>query len=92
MTLSQQRKAFTREAFAFKTSEINMSAKRKARLAYYEGIKDAMVENLAVTEQGLRDLEGMSEAKVEKIVASLRKLHEKLMKQIDRQILNETRP
>ena len=63
-----------------------MNNKRAALAAYYEGIRTAMLEHIKVTEEGLRRLEGVKPAKVEKMVADLHKHHEKLLRRIDRHI------
>jgi hypothetical protein len=63
-----------------------MEDKRAARLAYYEGIKQAALEQFKITEEGLRNLEGLQPAHIEKLVADLHKRHLKLLKRIDLQI------
>src|SRR5579864_7885795 len=63
-----------------------MTTKRAAHAAHFEGIKDAMDKHMAATEAGLRTLPGMATEKVDKIVASVRKQHDKLVQQIDQQI------
>lgn len=64
-----------------------MNNKRAARRAYYEGIRTSMLEHVKLTEEGLRRLEGVKPAKIEKIVADLHKHHEKkLLRRIDRHI------
>lgn len=68
-----------------------MNNKRAARLAYYEGVKQATLEHIKATEESLRKLEGVKPAKIEKLVADLQQTHEKLLKRIDRHIKEETR-
>jgi hypothetical protein len=63
--------------------------KRAARVAYYEGIRQAALEQFKATEDGLRRLEGVDVRKIEKVVADVHKRHEKLLKRIDRQIKEE---
>lgn len=63
-----------------KTSVVN---KRSARLAYYEGMRNAAEEQFKLTEDGIRKLEGLSPTQIEKIVADLHKRHEKLLNRID---------
>ena len=65
--------------------------KRAARLEYYERVREGMLEHVKVTEDKLRKLEGVKPAKIEKLVADLRKTHEKLLRRIDRRIKQEKR-
>lgn len=60
-----------------------MKDKRKARIAYYEGIRQAALEQFRVTEEGLRKLEGLKPTQIERIVADVHKRHQKLLKRID---------
>jgi len=64
--------------------------KREARLKYYEGIRQATLDHIKATEDGLRKLEGVKPAKIEKLVADIHKQHERLLKRIDRRIKRET--
>ena len=66
--------------------------KRAARLEYYERVRQGMLEHIKVTEDNLRNLDGVKPAKIEKLVADLRKTHEKLLRRIDRRIKQEKRP
>lgn len=66
-----------------------MNNKRDARLNYYEGIRQAMMEHIKTTEEGIRNLEGVKSSKIEKLVADIHKEHEKLLKRIDREIRQE---
>lgn len=59
-----------------------MVGKRHARMAYYSGLKDALVDHMTRTENGLRALQGVSEKQIEKMVAAVRKKHDKLMRQV----------
>jgi len=63
--------------------------KRAARVADYEGIRQAALVQFKATEDGLRRLEGVDVRKIEKVVADVHKRHEKLLKRIDRQIKEE---
>jgi hypothetical protein len=66
-----------------------MNNKREARLRYYEGVRNATLEHIKATEEGLRKLEGIKPAKIEELISDLRKRHEKLLKRIDRYIKEE---
>ena len=66
--------------------------KRAARLEYYGGVRQGMLEHIDLTEEKLRKLEGVQPAKIEKLVADLRKTHDKLLKRIDRHIKQEKPP
>jgi hypothetical protein len=55
-------------------------------MQYYEGVREAMLEHVRTTEEGIRKLEGVEPAKIEKLVADVHKRHEKLLKRVDRQI------
>ena len=68
-----------------------MKNKREARVAYYEGIKQATLEHIRATEEGLRKLEDVPPNKTEGLVADVRKHHGKLLKRIDRHIKEATR-
>ena len=63
--------------------------KRKARVAYDEGIRRAASEEFKVTEEGLRKLVGVEAQKIDKIVADIHMRHEKLLKRLDRRIKEE---
>jgi len=63
--------------------------KRSARLSYYAGIRQAMLEHIKVTEASLHKLKGVEPAKIDKLVADVHKRHEKLLKRLDRQIKEE---
>jgi hypothetical protein len=66
-----------------------MNNKREARLRYYEGVRNATLEHIKATEEGLRKLEGIKPAKIEALISDLRRRHEKLLKRIDRHIKEE---
>jgi hypothetical protein len=66
-----------------------MSKKREARIAYYQGLKEALSQHIAETEKGLRALPGLSAKKIDKLVATVRKQHAKLSSRIDRQFAEE---
>ena len=66
-----------------------MKKKREARAAYYQGLKVAMSEHIEATEEGIRALVGVSKEKKAKLLASIRKQHEKLLKRIDDQFSYE---
>ncbi len=66
-----------------------MNSKREARLNYYEGVREATLEHIKATEEGLRKLEGLRPAAIEKLVADVHKRHEKLLRRIDRHIEQE---
>jgi hypothetical protein len=68
-----------------------MTDKHKARLAYLDGARAAMVAHFDQTVKGLGKLKGMSEKETEKLVSAVRKKHEKLVDKLDRQIAVETR-
>ena len=68
-----------------------MKTKREARVAYFEGIKQATVDHMRVTEEGLRKLEDVPPNKIERLVADLQKQHAKLLKRIDRRLKEETK-
>ena len=61
-----------------------MNDTRTARVIYYEGIRLAAQDQFKITEDGIRKLEGLKPAQVEKLVADVHKRHEKLLKRIDR--------
>lgn len=63
-----------------------MKDKRSARAAYYEGIKQAAVDQFKTTEESLRKLNGLDADQIEKLVADVHKRHEKLLKRMDRYI------
>jgi hypothetical protein len=69
--------------------EKRMSSKRDARVDYYRGVRDALNEHMATTEMGLRQLSGLSDAEKDKIVASVRKRHERLLKEVDRKLAEQ---
>jgi hypothetical protein len=64
--------------------------KREAELHYYEGLRAAMEDHARVTEEGLRGLEGVGEKKLAKLIAAVRKRHQKLIGDLDRRIAAET--
>lgn len=66
-----------------------MNNKREARLQYYQGVRQATLDHIKKTEEGLRNLQGVKPEKIEKLVADLHKQHEKLLKRIDREIKQE---
>ena len=66
-----------------------MSRKSAARLAYYEGVRKALLEHFESTEQGLRKLKEVKPAQIEKLVAEIQKQHRKLLDRIDRRIQDE---
>jgi hypothetical protein len=65
--------------------------KREAELSYYEGLRAAMEQHIRVTEDGLRELEGIGEAQRAKLIAAVRKRHQKLINDLDRRIATETK-
>jgi hypothetical protein len=66
-----------------------MGRKSAARLAYYEGVRKALLEHFEITEQGLRKLKVVKPSQIEKLVADIQKQHRKLLNRIDRQIHDE---
>jgi DNA-binding PadR family transcriptional regulator len=66
-----------------------MGRKSAARLAYYEGLRNALLEHFEITEQGLRKLKDVKPSQIEKLVADIQKQHRKLLNRIDRQIHDE---
>jgi hypothetical protein len=76
---------------AFFTVEMIVNNKREARIAYYEGIKQATLDHIKVTEDGLRNLKDVSSEKIEKLVADVHKRHLKLLKHIEQLIKEESR-
>lgn len=66
-----------------------MTDKRQARLTYLAKVRSAMVKLRTDTEKGLRELPGLSEAELSKLVASVDKRHVKMLKKIDGQIARE---
>ena len=60
-----------------------MAGKRKARIAYYEDVKEALALHMRTTETGIRDLPSLSDVQKDKLIASVRKDHAKLVKQVD---------
>jgi hypothetical protein len=66
-----------------------MDNKRAARLTYYEGVRQATLDHIKTTEEGIRKLEGVKPAKIEKLIADLHEQHEKLLRRIDRHIKDE---
>jgi hypothetical protein len=71
--------------------EMIVKTKREARIAYYEGVKQATLDHIKVTEEGLRNLKDMSSEKIDKLVADIHKRHVKLLKRIDGYIKDESR-
>lgn len=67
-----------------------MTRKHDARAAYYHGAKAALIEHMVKTEKGLRSLSGMSEAEIDKIVASVHKRHLRILREVDRQFAEES--
>jgi hypothetical protein len=65
--------------------------KREAELNYYEGLRAAMEEHARVTEDGLRELEGVGEKKLAKLIEAVRERHQKLINELDRRIAAETK-
>lgn len=68
-----------------------MTDKHQARLTYLGKVRSAMVELRTDTEEGLRKLPGLSDAKLGKLIASVEKRHAKMLKKIDAQIAQEER-
>jgi hypothetical protein len=71
--------------------EAQVTDKRTARIAYYEGIKQAALEHFKATEESLRKLKELKAGQAEKLIADLQKRHEKLLKRIDQHIKDEGR-
>lgn len=67
-----------------------MKDKKSARAAYYDGIKQAAVDQFKITEENLRKLKGLRPDQVERLIADVHKRHEKLLKRIDRHIKQQT--
>jgi hypothetical protein len=65
--------------------------KRQAELNYYEGLRAAMEDHARVTEAGLRELEGVGEKKLAKLIAAVRRRHQKLISDLDHRITAETK-
>jgi hypothetical protein len=63
-----------------------MKRKSAAKLAYYEGVRKALLEHFEITEQGLRKLKDVKPAQ---IVAEVQKQHRKLLSRIDQRIHDE---
>ena len=68
-----------------------MTAKRKTRIAYYEGAIDALEQHLKTTESGLRSLTDVSADKIDELVAAVRKDHKKLVAKISQRAAVEQR-
>jgi hypothetical protein len=68
-----------------------LGSKREARLAYYEGVRQAMVDHATVTENGLRKLKGVPPLRIERLVADVHRRHLKLLRRIDQLIAAEHR-
>ena len=68
-----------------------MTGKHSARADYFEGAKAALDEHLQSTEQGLRSLTGVSAEKIDKLVATVRKDHRKLVAKISQRAAAEAR-
>jgi DNA-binding PadR family transcriptional regulator len=66
-----------------------MNRKSEARLAYYEGVRKALLEHFEITEQGLRKLKDVKLSQIEKLVTEVQKQHRKLLNRIDRRIQDE---
>lgn len=66
-----------------------MKNKREARLRYYEGIREARLEQINTTEESIRKLEEITAKKAEKLMAGLCKQHKQLLSRIDRRIKAE---
>lgn len=74
---------------AAESAVVPFQNRRAARIEYYQGMRQAMLEHAETTEEKIRNLEALKPEKAEKLVADLRKTHEKLLKRIDNQIKQE---
>jgi hypothetical protein len=63
-----------------------MVGKRESRIAYYEGVKEALAEHLRATEEGIRRLPQLSNPQKEKLLEAVRKDHRKLLKRVDQNL------
>lgn len=68
-----------------------MNDKRLARMAYYNGFRQAAVDQFKITEEKLRNLSGLKPDQVEHLVADVHKRHEKLLSRIDCYIDEQTK-
>ena len=68
-----------------------MVGKRKTRMAYFEGAKQALEEHFRATETGPQALKGVSGEKLDKLLASVRKDHDKLVAKIAQRAAAEDR-
>jgi hypothetical protein len=66
-----------------------MAGKRKARIAYYEGVKEALADHMRTTETGIRNLPRLTAIEKDKLIASVRKHHVKLLEQVDQNLAIE---
>ncbi len=66
-----------------------MVDKREARLLYYRGVRDALVEHVRKTEDGLRALTGIEPGDAKKLISAVQKRHDKLLQKIDTKIAAE---
>jgi hypothetical protein len=64
-----------------------MAGKRKARIAYYEDVKEALADHMRTTETGIRVLPGLTDVQKDKLVASVRKDYARLVKQVDQNLV-----
>jgi len=69
-----------------------MVNKRDARLLYYRGIREAMVEHVKKTEDGLRAVTGLEPGDAKKLISAVQKRHAKLLQKIDSKIAAEMAP
>ena len=66
-----------------------MTDKHSARAAYFQGAEAALDLHLQATEAGLAKLAGLDGDKLEKLLKSVRKDHEKLVAKIRQRAIKE---
>jgi hypothetical protein len=71
--------------------ESDMAGKHKARITYLDGARQALLDHMQTTEDGIRRLLATNPAQADRIISSVRKRHDKLIKQLDREIATERR-
>lgn len=66
-----------------------MADKGTARVTFYEGIRQAAVDQFATTEENLRKLEGLKPPQIENLIADVHKRHEEMLRRIEHHIREE---
>jgi hypothetical protein len=69
-----------------------MTSETEARYSHLELVRSAMLDHMAATEHGLRGLPGIGPTDADRIIASVRCRHERILRKIDGQIAQASYP